>query len=304
MPSTPHVSIGLPVYNGEDYLEAAARSLLDQDFRDLELVLADNGSTDRTPQICADLARCDSRVVVHRSEQNRGAAWNYNRAFALSRGEYFKWAAHDDLYRPSFVSRCLEVLERRPDVVLVYTTALDIDASDRPVKEFAPFPYAEEPSAAARVESLLGFSSSCFECFGLMRRKDLARTRLIGPYTSSDRALLLELALLGRFHEIPEPLFLHRQHPDRGMARYRDPRRRNAWFDPSRADKLTFPRWRLFAEYARVLALGPVPTAERARCVRPLARWAVRGGGALLRELGGGALQASSRLANAVATRR
>jgi glycosyltransferase involved in cell wall biosynthesis len=304
MPSTPRVSIGLPVYNGEDYLESAATSLLEQDFPDLELVLADNGSTDRTPQICAELARRDPRVVVHRSEQNRGAAWNYNRAFALSRGEYFKWAAHDDLYRPSFVSRCLEVLERRPEVVIAYTTAVDIDAAGRPVKEFAPHPYAEDPTASERIASLLGYSSSCFECFGLMRRKDLARTRLIGAYTSSDRALLFELALLGRFHEIPEPLFLHRQHPERGMARFKDPRQRNAWFDPTRAYKLTFPRWRLFAEYVGALARGPVPAAERARCLRPLASWALRGGGALLRELGGGARQASARLASAVAARR
>ncbi|HLR96223.1 MAG TPA: glycosyltransferase, partial [Jiangellaceae bacterium] len=75
----PRVTIGLPVFNGERYLEAAIDSILAQDFQDFELLLADNASTDATLEICERAAARDPRVTVHRSEANRGAAWNYNR---------------------------------------------------------------------------------------------------------------------------------------------------------------------------------------------------------------------------------
>ncbi|WP_165367920.1 glycosyltransferase family 2 protein, partial [Phytoactinopolyspora endophytica] len=92
MASSPRVTIGLPVYNGERYLADAIASILAQEFADFELLIADNGSTDATADICSDAARSDSRVTVHRSDVNRGAAWNYNRLVDLARGEYFKWA--------------------------------------------------------------------------------------------------------------------------------------------------------------------------------------------------------------------
>ena len=102
--NTPKVSIGMPVYNGEGYIQSAIESILQQDFTDFELIISDNGSNDKTQAICKQFAQIDSRVIYHRSDRNRGAAWNYNRLFDLSRGEYFKWQAHDDLCRPQFIS--------------------------------------------------------------------------------------------------------------------------------------------------------------------------------------------------------
>ena len=99
---TPRVSLGFPVYNGERYLAAALDSLLGQTFRDLEVVICDNASTDRTAELCAAYAARDARVRYHRNPTNLGAAPNFNRTFELSRGEYFKWAAHDDVCAPTF----------------------------------------------------------------------------------------------------------------------------------------------------------------------------------------------------------
>src|SRR3954470_1068595 len=93
----PRVSIGLPVYNGQRFLAPAVSSLLAQTFADFELVICDNASTDDTEAICRRFAERDPRVRYHRNEQNVGAAPNFNRALALSTGQYFKWAAHDDL---------------------------------------------------------------------------------------------------------------------------------------------------------------------------------------------------------------
>jgi len=124
---TPRVSIGLPVFNGERYLEETLQSILGQTLGDLEIVISDNGSTDHTAEICRAIAAQDRRVRYHRSERNRGGAWNHNRVFALSRGEYFKWAAHDDLLAPEFLERCVRVLDAVPAYVLCTSRAAFVD---------------------------------------------------------------------------------------------------------------------------------------------------------------------------------
>ena len=103
---TPRVTIGLPVYNGEDFLESALDTLLAQTYTDFELVIADNASTDRTGEICRRAAR-DARVRYHRNDENVGAMRNFNRVFELARGEYFMWAAHDDAHEPDYLRRCV-----------------------------------------------------------------------------------------------------------------------------------------------------------------------------------------------------
>src|SRR5579875_956335 len=107
----PHVSIGVPVYNGERYLAQALDSILAQTFSDYEIIISDNGSTDATPDICRMYAAQDPRIKFHRHDHNRGSAWNYNRVFELSSGTYFGWLSHDDVYDPRFLERCVEVLD-------------------------------------------------------------------------------------------------------------------------------------------------------------------------------------------------
>src|SRR6185295_18844558 len=126
--SSPRVSIGLPVYNGEKYLARALTSLVSQDFEDFELILSDNASADSTEAICREFAAKDSRIRYYRNETNIGATKNYNRVFELAHGEFFKWASHDDECHPSLIRRCLETFSRAPDpTVLVFAKAEIID---------------------------------------------------------------------------------------------------------------------------------------------------------------------------------
>src|SRR5262249_60446249 len=108
-------SVGLPVFNGESYLESAITSVLGQTFEDFELIICDNASTDRTAEICNDYAARDSRIRYFRNPRNLGAAPNYNLAFSQARGRYFKWLAHDDRMRPSFLAKTVRVLDDRTD---------------------------------------------------------------------------------------------------------------------------------------------------------------------------------------------
>src|SRR5207244_10480282 len=107
----PRVSIGVPVYNGERYIAETLDSLLAQTFEDFELIISDNASHDRTEGICRAYAAKDSRIRYVRNSTNLGAARNYRLAVELSSGEYFRWANCDDLFAPTSLSRCVEVLD-------------------------------------------------------------------------------------------------------------------------------------------------------------------------------------------------
>jgi hypothetical protein len=124
-----------------------------------------------------------------------------------------------------------------------------------------------------RFESILKIHN-CFEIFGLIRTDALARTPLMGNYSHGDGVLLARLALLGRFHEIPETLFFFREHPDHSTTRYRgDYRAWAAWFDPNYAGGLVFPLLRMHYEYLRSIDGAPIPPAERVRCYLEVLRW-------------------------------
>ncbi|MDG2261899.1 MAG: glycosyltransferase family A protein, partial [Actinomycetota bacterium] len=126
--SAPLVTIGIPIYNGSNYLKAALSSILEEDHEHLEILIADNASTDDSLAIVSAVADGDPRVRILGSDTNRGAAWNYNRLVDEASGEYFKWAAHDDVCLPNYVSSCVGVLQTRPEVVLTYPQTSIIDS--------------------------------------------------------------------------------------------------------------------------------------------------------------------------------
>src|SRR3972149_8539793 len=92
----PRVSVGLPVFNGEQFLRQALDSVLAQTYPGFELIISDNASTDRTQDICEAYATRDKRIQYYRQSKNVGGGRNYNFVFEVSNGEYFKWLAHDD----------------------------------------------------------------------------------------------------------------------------------------------------------------------------------------------------------------
>jgi glycosyltransferase involved in cell wall biosynthesis len=117
----PLVSIGLPVRNGERTVGRAIRTVLEQDYAHLELVISDNASDDGTEEICRELARSDARVRYIRQPENIGLIPNFYAVLHQARGTYFKWMGHDDWLTPTFVRRCVEVLDDDPALILVTT---------------------------------------------------------------------------------------------------------------------------------------------------------------------------------------
>ncbi|HZW05053.1 MAG TPA: glycosyltransferase family 2 protein, partial [Anaerolineaceae bacterium] len=248
MPTTPRLSIGLPVFNGEMYLHQALESLLNQTYRDFELIIVDNASTDATGALCKEYAARDPRVRYVRQPENVGAAENFNAAYRLGQGELFKWAAHDDTLAPDFLEKCIAVLDANPDVVLAYSRVAQIDPQGN---VSGSYDYPMRVSAAdplVRFQDLVLTNHFCVAVFGVIRRAVLEKTPLIAKYVGSDRVLLAELALHGRLFEVPEYLFFRRDHPDTSGRRF-TMYRRLAWFDPKQKGRLYYPYWRLGAEF-------------------------------------------------------
>lgn len=106
----PRVSIGLPVYNGAASLARALDALLGQSYRDFELVISDNASTDATARICADYALRDPRVRYLRQPLNIGAWCNFGHVVTQAQGEFFMWAAHDDSWSVNWLATLVPAL--------------------------------------------------------------------------------------------------------------------------------------------------------------------------------------------------
>jgi glycosyltransferase involved in cell wall biosynthesis len=271
----PRVSIGLPVYNGEAYLASTIESILEQSFRDFELIISDNASTDGTEEICRTIAERDPRVAYYRNDENVGAANNFNLTLARAEGEYFKWAAHDDRIAPDFLARCVEALDGDPSAVLAYSGIQVIDSTGAVRADYRDrLPNVISPSAHRRFADLILIDHRCYEVFGLIRTEVLRQTPAIGSYIASDRVLLAELGLRGRFREVPEPLFFSRDHSERSL-RAMPFHFRAAWFDPANRGRRVLPHWRFFREYFGCLRRVNLPVAERLRCYLVVLRWPI-----------------------------
>ena len=273
-PYRPLVSIGLPVFNGENFIEAAVDSILKQTLTDFELIIADNASTDRTQAICESFAGSDNRVVYRRNAKNIGAAKNFNLVFKLSSGTFFKWAAHDDLLDPNFLAKCVAAIDEEPSIVLSFSRVINIDEQGRKLGRYPDqLGRVMSHSTQERFKNLILNDQWCFEVFGLIRSDALARTNLIGSFVSSDAVLRAELGLLGRFRIIQEDLFFNRDHPQRSIRSLQGHHQRATWFDPLNHRRIQLPQWRVLDEYYRCIQRSPLVPEVRRRCYLTLLQW-------------------------------
>jgi glycosyltransferase involved in cell wall biosynthesis len=268
----PLVSLGLPVYNGSNYLAEALDSILAQTYPNWELILSDNGSTDSTPALCAAYAARDGRIRYHRHAVNMGASRNFNFTFALARGPYFRWTAHDDVCAPQLLERCLAGLLAHPEAVLCHPRTRVIGPAGEFLYDDAVRLRTESRRPAERWNDLIALDHACFAVFGLMRTSLLRRTRLLEAFVGSDRNLLAELSLLGPFHEIPEYLFHRRDHPGTSTRRFPQASARLAWFRESPSGAWS-PTLRRAAGYLASLWRVPLAARDRLACLGALLRW-------------------------------
>ena len=277
--SRPKVSIGMPVYNSERYLEEALDSLVSQSFEDFELIISDNASTDRTAEICKRYAAKDERIRYVRNRANFGILYNFRQTFRLSSGEFFKWAAADDVCGRDYLLRAVEALDADPSVILAWGRTQGIDEHGEPTE--LPYElydlnsptsvYSPDPVVRwRRLMRNIWWVDGPF--YGVIRSDVLAKVPVLRDHISCDHFLIADLILHGRFFEIPETLFLTRVHPGK-TSRVRTRRERAVLFEMDPAKKRRLRRLkvvRLYVyrplTYLATVRAAPITPSQKAQC--------------------------------------
>lgn len=271
----PRVSIGLPVFNGGQLLSEAIESLLNQTYTNLELILSDNASTDETAAICHSHAAQDPRVRYYRNPVNRGSAWNHSRTVDLATGSLFKWAGADDLYDPSYLERCVAVMQGVPQAVLVYSKTIMLDDDGTIVSDYDDNFHLANVSPQKRLLRVLEQSNKepLNPSLGLVRTAAMRRAMPLGSYYASDRVLLAQLAVEGEFHEVPERLIFRRVFTHGNYWTAGSDEEVAAWFDPAAKGRVSLPRIRKALGYCNAIRRSQQSTSVKLHCYNTLTQF-------------------------------
>lgn len=284
MSAPPRLSIGLPVYNGEDYLAESLDALLGQTYTDFELIISDNASTDATADICRLYQEKDRRIRYIRQPNNIGSAPNHNFVFDVARGDLFKWAAADDLYAKDLLEQCVAALDEHPEVVLAHSWTAAVDGAANVTQALAYPLSTDSVSAAERFRSsLFGTGEDerglirADDQYGVIRSAVLRKVAPQGSFYHSDRVIMMEIVLHGPFYQVPQWLYFRRDHDDRVQYAHPTVRASCARLDPRRANRFLHPTARLLAEFVwgmiAAVRRAPLSAEDRRQCYRYLARW-------------------------------
>lgn len=284
---SPKISIGLPVYNGENYIEEAINSLIHQSFKDFEIVISDNASTDRTQEICEFFQSQDKRIRYYRNSTNMGAAYNYKKVFKLAKGDFFKWMAHDDKCSPNYLEECIKVLENDPTIVMCFPRVSLIDQDNHPLPLMKENTYLTPKGKIISTNLQRDFTSSypskrysevlfktteCYEFFGLSRRSIIEQTSQHDAYYGSDKVLLCELSLMGKLQEVPSAICYFRIHDQQSQS-IKGSEERARWISPELNYGVFMLRVKCVQGYYRSIFAYSLSLFERVKCLSILMVW-------------------------------
>ena len=198
---TPRVSIVLPVFNGEKFLAQSIKSVIKQTFKDWELIIVDDCSTDDTLNIANGFAKQDDRIIVVRNKQNKKLPASLNVGFTKARGELFTWTSDDNIAKPNWLKTLVDFLDKNPDIDMVSATMDYIDESGNFL-----FKTTQPKSPVS-----LSYKSNVGAAF--MYRKSIAEK--IGEYDENtfcaeDYDYWCRIALSGNLKYIPENIYKYR----------------------------------------------------------------------------------------------
>ena len=262
----PQITVALPVYNGERYLDRAIRSVLDQSWRDLELVVVDNASSDATEEIARRAADRDDRVRYVRQPENVGAVGNFNTGLALARGTFFCWLAHDDWLAPEYLERCLAELGDH-DLVVCSTMMGVTDESGEIFRiQRERLVGADAAHPRQRLHSMLWtLQDPTAPVFGLIRVATLRRVGGMPSVPEPDRHLLYALSLHGKLRALPDVLF-HHYGPPGHSAHYgvgRMHRRSWDWLHPPGRRRIKLSPARVISHQLTTVLRSDLPLPDR-----------------------------------------
>ena len=205
------VSVLMTAYNALPYLRQAVDSLLAQTFKDFELVLVDDGSTDGSKEVARAYAAADPRVRYIEQEKNIGRTPALNVALNAARGEYIAVLDADDVTAPDRLAKQIAILDQNPSVSLVASATRFIDEHDQ------VFDTLEPPTETQELYNMMAHTNPIAHSACMFRRRDALS---LGGYPTrfvfaQDFGLILGLARLGKIVMLPDLLVDTREHRGR-----------------------------------------------------------------------------------------
>lgn len=202
----PLVSIGLPTYNRVDTLRRAITSALNQSYKNIELVISDNTSTDGTEALCREFAATDTRVNYVRQIKNLGPTPNFVTVLNFSKGDFFLWLCDDDWLDPFFVEKCIDLLLTDPDTILAGGVA----------KYYVGEEYRYDGASTNLIHSdglfrMLNYYDGIVDngiYYGVWRRKQLMQFPMVNAM-GNDWLTLAAAAYFGKIRTLQD-VFIHR----------------------------------------------------------------------------------------------
>ena len=282
--SAPTISVGVPVYNGEQHLAQALDSLLAQTHGDLEIVISDNASTDRTPALCEQYAARDPRVRYIRQSRNIGAPRNWNAVVEAARGSFFKWASANDYANDRYLETCLQALHDDPGTVLAFGRTCLVDEVTGSTSHYEGDVELLDERAPDRFRRVCRSWALNNAQSGLFRLDVLRKTGLDRTYISGDLVLMAELALYGRFRQVPGAT-LFRRVGSQSMSSRLPTSQLEELIDPlTKGEQLV--AWPRHLDMMASVLRSPVAISDKLECLGIAARGASWDSARLSRELG------------------
>lgn len=213
MTDTALISIILPTYNGSKYLRGSVQSCLGQSYKNIELIIVDDGSTDATAEIASGFQKTDNRVRYIRNEMNLKLPATLNRGFEASKGQFLTWTSDDNLFKPEAIEVMHSYLESNPGVGFVYSDVTLIDENRTAI-----------PRAAQIADPDQIFHINCIgPCF--MYRREVYEKA--GAYNTDlflveDYDYWLRIHSYFQMHHLKQSLYLLRQHTGNLGTRFKD----------------------------------------------------------------------------------
>jgi len=210
----PLVSIVLPTHNGSRYIEEAIQSCLNQTYRDVEVIVVDDGSTDDTANKVEHYQTVDQRLKLIRQDRNRRLPAALNAGFARAAGAYLTWTSDDNYYRSDAIREMVAFLEHRPNVDMVYTDYSCVDEAGNLTQRM-------------RVQESDKLFSQAFNCLSpcfLYRRRvrDVVGEYAEDLYLAEDYDYWLRVSILCRPRPYHQDLYCYRIHQGSLSFQYRD----------------------------------------------------------------------------------
>ena len=200
------VSIVLPTYNGSKYISQSIESVLNQTFKDFELIIVNDCSTDDTLSICNQYQEKDPRIKIISNPENKKLPESLNVGFENAQGKYFTWTSDDNLFKENALEVMVGYLEEHPDTDMVSCNMDRIDQDGKTVNK-------TENDGVAREAWVLGFTNNIGACF--LYTKKIAS--LVGKYDKTmfcaeDYDYWCRIASVGHIFYIPDNLYQYRVH--------------------------------------------------------------------------------------------